>query len=132
MVSYQRPTAQTLKTWRTHCGCQTPDKEPSITTLGKGDSGVQSKRAEKRRVLPAEGHLGKKLLLLAPEAAQSGGGNNGVAAGTAGIHSCMGGYVADSVPGRRADTARRCEHGRRYGNAAVNSVAMIDLSKVRN
>lgn len=93
---------------------------------------MQIERAEQQRVLPTAGYFGEKLLLLAPEAARPGGRSNGAAAGTAGIHSCLGGYAADSVPGHRAETARRCEHGRRCGAAAVDSVAMIDLSKVRN
>lgn len=49
--------------------------------------------------MPAAGYFGEILLLLAPEAAQSGGRSCGSSAGTDGIHSCLGGYAADSDRG---------------------------------
>ena len=88
--------------------------------------------AQRPGVLPIAGNCGKELLLLAVQVART---NRGVSVSTDGateVSRCAGGAALHSVPGCGAKAARRCGHGCGGSDPAFPSVAMIDLSKVRN
>ena len=64
---------------------------------------------------------------MASETSQSGGRGRCAAAGTG---SRLGRYASDSVSRSGTVVAQQCVFGYRCGTAAVDTIAMIDLSKI--
>ena len=99
--------------------------------MGGGDLGMQGQRADQQGILYPTRAFRKELLLLAKEASHTDRGRSSGAGFPGRISGTVRG-AAHSISWGRTDASGAGRYGYGSGASALFSVAMIDLTKVRN